>query len=278
MLPDNFSVCEKRLENVRKRLKTSGIFEDYDQILKDYEKDGIIERVSDDNVVKENGMPHRAVVKEDRETTKIRIVFDASCKINEPSLNECLYSGPNMLGKIFDILLRFSLHKIAFTADIKQAFLNVGIHAEHQDFLRFLWYDSNNDIVIYRFLRAVFGVTSSPFLLNATIRQHLDKFKTGLEEFVEKFLTSLYVDDEASGCESVSGAKEFYLKAVEIMSKAGLELRKWRSNNKELQAFFDERTTNTKCYHNDKTFSDSQLGQKTLSSKKDLGMKLGLVL
>ena len=67
-------------------------------------------------------LPHRAVIKEQRETTKIRVVFDASCGINGPSLNECLYSGPNMLGKIFDILLRFRLNRIAFTADIKQAF------------------------------------------------------------------------------------------------------------------------------------------------------------
>ena len=82
-------------------------------------------------------LPHRAVIKEQRETTKFRVVFDASCGINGPSLNECLYSGPNMLGKIFDILLRFRLNRIAFTVDIKQAFFNVGVHPEHRDFLRF---------------------------------------------------------------------------------------------------------------------------------------------
>ena len=107
-----------------------------------------------------------------------------------------------MLGKIFDILLRFRMNRIAFTADIKQAFLNVGIHPEHQDFLRFLWYSPNGKVIVYRFLRAVFGVTSSPFLLNGTIKQHLEKFNVDFDDFVKKFLEALYVDDEAGGCET----------------------------------------------------------------------------
>ena len=48
---------------------------------------------------------------EDKDTTKIRAVFDASCALDRPSLNGCLYSGPNLLSKFtygFDLtLLRF---------------------------------------------------------------------------------------------------------------------------------------------------------------------------
>ena len=80
-------------------------------------------------------------MREDRETAKIRAVFDTSCASNGPSLNDCLYAGPNLLAKIFDILLRFRLSYIGILADIKQAFLNVEIFAEHQKFLRFLWVD-----------------------------------------------------------------------------------------------------------------------------------------
>ena len=54
-------------------------------------------------------LPHRSVLIKDKETTKIQVVFDASCAYNGAPLNECLYSGPNLLSKIFD----------------KQAFLNV---------------------------------------------------------------------------------------------------------------------------------------------------------
>lgn len=54
-------------------------------------------------------LPHKEVVKEDRATTKLRIVYDASAKSrNEPSLNDCLLPGPALTPLIFDILLRLS--------------------------------------------------------------------------------------------------------------------------------------------------------------------------
>ena len=74
-------------------------------------------------------------------------------------------SGPNLLSKIYDILIRFRLNLIGILADIKQVFLNVEMSNDQKDFLRFLWYDTNDlKIVIYRFLRVVFRLTSSPFL------------------------------------------------------------------------------------------------------------------
>ena len=39
-------------------------------------------------------LPHRPVVKDDRVTSKVRIMFDANSKIEGPLLNDCLYLGP----------------------------------------------------------------------------------------------------------------------------------------------------------------------------------------
>ena len=96
------------------------------------------------NLVKFLYLPHRPVLREDKETTKIRAVFDASCALDGQSLNDYLYSGPNLLSKIFDVLLRFRFNFIAILANIKQAFLNVEISKEHRYFLRFLWYENVN--------------------------------------------------------------------------------------------------------------------------------------
>ena len=45
-------------------------------------------------------MPHHEVIKQDNETTKFRIVFDASA--SKPSLNESLYKGSADLLKLLD--------------------------------------------------------------------------------------------------------------------------------------------------------------------------------
>ena len=79
---------------------------------------------------------------------------------------------------IFDILLHFRTGKIGLVTDVKQAFLQINIAEEHRDFLRFIWLQEFNldKIVILRFKRIVFGLTCTPFLLNATIKLHLEKF------------------------------------------------------------------------------------------------------
>lgn len=250
-LPDNEFVCTRRLKSMHgKLLKDEGVVLKYDGVIKQYEKERIIERVPDEERYNtSNGvhyLPHRGVINEERETTKLRVVFDASCKVGEnPSLNNCLYPGPNLISKIFDILLRFRLNPIAVISDIKQAFNQVEIHPEHQDFLRFLWYenplDSSSPLISYRFLRLVMGLTSSPFILNATIRHHLQKFEASDSVFVNDFLRDLYVDDCPSGSASLSEAKEFYEKSSSILKSGGFLLRKWNTNSKELQTFFDEK-------------------------------------
>lgn len=81
-----------------------------DAIIREQIKNGIVDIVEDP----ENGpigathyIPNHAVIREDKQTTKMRIVYDASAKSTGPSLNDCLYAGPTFGQNILDILLRF---------------------------------------------------------------------------------------------------------------------------------------------------------------------------
>ena len=155
--------------------------------------------------------PHRAVLKEDRETTKLRIVFDASAKgFGEPSLNDVLYSGPCMLPYLFNILLRFRIWNIAIIADIKQAFLNVLIIDEHRDYLRFIWMADDESIEIFRINRVVFGINCIPFLLNATIRHHVEKYVLEYNNLSKQYIRDLNVDDFASGVDTFEEGVKLY--------------------------------------------------------------------
>ena len=51
-----------------------------------------------------------------------REVFHASCGCgsNGPSLNDCFYSGPNMLSKKFDVLMRYRFNEVVVLADISK--------------------------------------------------------------------------------------------------------------------------------------------------------------
>ena len=140
-------------------------------------------------VSKVHYLPHHAVIRQDKQTTKLRIVFDALAKCDGPSLNECLYTGPKFDQSILDILLRFRTHQVALTADIEKAFLMVSISEQDRDVLRFLWVDDIKkdppEACAFRFTCVVFGVSSSPFLLNATIHHHLEKHKLAFPNTVK---------------------------------------------------------------------------------------------
>uniref|UniRef100_A0A1X7TLW9 Reverse transcriptase domain-containing protein n=1 Tax=Amphimedon queenslandica TaxID=400682 RepID=A0A1X7TLW9_AMPQE len=105
---------------------------------------GIVETVEDPGVVdgeKVHCLPHHAVVRRNRTTTKVRVVFDASARSNGPSLNDCLHVGPRFNQMILGILLRNPDEEPPVTQ-------------------------------VLRYARVVFGVNRSPFLLKATIRHH----------------------------------------------------------------------------------------------------------
>ena len=78
MLPDNFSTCVKRLNSTILRLrKDPGLLKDYDNIIKQQFEDNIIERVPEGEKIMPGEIhyiPHHAVIRQDKETSKLRIV------------------------------------------------------------------------------------------------------------------------------------------------------------------------------------------------------------
>lgn len=240
-VPDNYKICYRRLLGLITNLnKDAQLKEDYIKVFESYEKEGIISRCHDSGLPGHvHYLPHRPVVRSDKETTKVRPVFDASAKEKGGmSLNDCLYAGPSLLRRIFDIIIRFCFKPIAVIADIKQAFLNIEIREEHRDFLRFLFIDRDDSIVKMRFNRGIFGVKSIPFLMCATIQLHMKSEKENnqhLSQLIEQFLRDLYMDDVATSVDTVKKGVEFYEFANKSMENAGLQLRKWFSNSGELR-------------------------------------------
>ena len=83
ILPDNYILANNRLINLEKQLdRNKKRFADYDKIIQDYIKEGIVERIDhfDNNTIlgQVHYLPHRGVVREDH---NLRIVFVASPKL-----------------------------------------------------------------------------------------------------------------------------------------------------------------------------------------------------
>ncbi len=87
--------------------------------------------------------------------------------------------GLNLTKVLIGLLMNFRLYKIALTADIKSAYLQIGLNELDCDATRFLWIkDINGDVKSHhnmrflRFYRVPFGINASPFLLNMVLQSH----------------------------------------------------------------------------------------------------------
>ena len=141
-LSSNYDLSLKRLNGLLKHLRQNeGLLAEYHAIIQDQLCRGIVELVDNPTYSGEtiHFLPHHAVIRQDKTTSKLRIVYDASAKENGVSLNDCLYTGPSFGQSILDILLRFRIHRVALAGDIEKAFLMVGIKPADRDYLRFLW-------------------------------------------------------------------------------------------------------------------------------------------
>ena len=144
-------------------------------------------------------------------------MYNASARENGPALYDCLHTGPILTSDIPEILTRFRVQPIALVADIRKAFLVIAVKEEYREVLRFLWVDDVNlaepKIVEYRYARVVFGVTSSTFLLNATLLEHVTSHERDDPGFINQMLRSLLVDDLSLSLEDLDMVYQLYFKS-----------------------------------------------------------------
>ena len=193
VLPDNYKLSSSRLNSqLRKLRKEPEVLKEFDAVIQEQLQKGIIEKVASlEESDKTYYIPHLAVIRRQAETTKLRVVYDASARegAKGTSLNDCLHVGPSLNPLLFDILARFREKRTTLVADIEKAFLNIEVDKADRDCLRFLWPEDINDanakVSVFKFVRLIFGLNCSPFLLNATLRYHLSKFAQEDAEFVK---------------------------------------------------------------------------------------------
>ena len=256
----------KRLDNLVKKLgKQPDLLANYDAIIKDQLSRGIVERVNKEPKGKEFYIPHKPVLRETAESTKNRIVYDASARPNDksPSLNECLEPGPPLQNQLFSVLVRNRFHPVALAGDLRQAFLQVRIKEDDRDAMRFHWLEdlTTRKIEILRFTRALFGLSTSPFLLGGVIEQHLSNMESMYPAEVEEIRRSLYVDDLISGGETVDKTAHLKKSCKTIFGEAKFDLHKWHSNMTTLEAEEPD-TKTTEVEKTEQSFAKENLGVK----------------
>jgi len=238
-LRNNYKIAEKRLRSLERKLSMDPPLKKlYRAELKALFERGDARFLSADEIPSEEAfyLPHRPVVRMDKESSKVRPVFDASAKNQDGiSLNSEILQTPALHPPLTGILLRFRKNKIALTGDVSKMFLRMKLLPDHEKYQRFLLREDDEGPIKHAVItKMAFGLTDSPFKALRGVQLHVLKFKDKYPEAANELEHNLYVDDLLSGHETPDGAIQLQKQCVELMAKAGLPLRKWCSNSPQV--------------------------------------------
>lgn len=237
-LGNSFITAKKRFSCLEKKfLRSPGLHKKYNEIIADYLKKGILSRVSTDDCTSPGYyLPHHPVVRDEKSTTKVRIVLDGSASTDSGlSLNDILYKGCNLQADIFNILLNVRIHRIAFFADVRMMYLCIYTHPAHRCYQRILYRFSPHDALeTFQFERVSFGLRSSPMLALRTLRQLAQDERHRWPIAADVITRDVYMDDLASSASSVDQAVKTAQELIQMFKAGGFDLVKWTSNSSEL--------------------------------------------
>ncbi len=223
----------RRFQQNERSLSQKGKLEEFNQALMDYLTLGHAEVVPDDELAQDHYyLPVHGVFKDSSTTTKVRPVFDASARSSTgASLNDTLHIGLNLYPLLSDLLIRFRQHKIGLSSDISKMFREVELHENERDLHRFLLRNESGKVLDCRMRRLTFGVRPSPYLATQVIRHLAERHSSTHPTASKAILNDFYVDDFVSGADSVEAAQEIRTQLCELLQKAQMTLRKWRTSS-----------------------------------------------
>ncbi|XP_045506863.1 uncharacterized protein LOC123703037 [Colias croceus] len=224
----------KQLES--KFVKSPDLKREYINVINEYLKLNHMEEVPESEINNPSiYLPHHAVIREASDTTKVRVVFNASATgKNNISLNDDLLVGPLLQEDMRSLIMRWRLRKIAFVADIEKMYRQILIKTEDADYQRIVWRNSIDEpIKDYRLLTVTFGTASAPYLAVKTLHQIANDEGEGYPAAVNVIKNDFFMDDLLSGQDSVEDATKIAKQISNILSRGGMKLQKWSSNNKD---------------------------------------------
>lgn len=229
-----YSLLENRLRSNPEQAKA------YHEFLTEYEALGHMRLVEDttDADTQFVYLPHYPVVREDSSTTRLRVVFNASCvSSNGTSSNSHMFTGPKLQADIRTVILNWRMPQYVFTADIEKMYRQIWIDPRDQSYQCILWRSpSSNQIETYKLTTVTYGTISAPYLAMRVLKQLVHDDGERFPLAVPVLSDNIYVDEVMFGADNKDLALETRNQVSQLLASAGFVLRKWASNSPELLA------------------------------------------
>ncbi|XP_049873589.1 uncharacterized protein LOC126373008 isoform X2 [Pectinophora gossypiella] len=228
-LGESYYMAERRFLSLEKKfIKNLDLKNLYRNFINEYEELGHLTKINKPSFG--YFMPHHAVIRESSETTKLRVVFDASAKTkSNKSLNDIQAIGPTVQDELFDILIRFRQHKYVLSGDIAKMYRQIMIDESQRHLQLILWRDDDTKpINILQLNTVTYGTAAAPFLSTRCLLQLANECTDPLISEVIKH--DFYVDDLLTGSSNEDELLHIHKGVTETLASARLPIHKFRTN------------------------------------------------
>jgi hypothetical protein len=205
----------------------------YHEFMKEYIDMGHMSLVSKQSNEDGYYLPHHGILKETSQTTKLRVVFNASCPTtNGKSLNDVLLNGPKIQCDLTDKLIRWRQHKYVYTADAAKMFRQIWLHPDDRKYHKILWrFHPNDELQTYCLNTVTYGTKPATFLSVRCMQKLAEEEEDNHPQAAKIVKDSFYVDDLLGGAGTIEEARVQARELHELLGKGGFLLRKWNSNS-----------------------------------------------
>ena len=221
--PNNFNKAVEHLDRLQSRLNKKGLLEQYESELMKYVENNHAEIINETDGY---FIPHHEVERPDAATTKFRIVLNASFGWN--SLNDLLWKGESLNLNTLPHLVRIRMAPFLCIGDLQKAFLQIVIDESDRQYLRFLWKDRNDQLMIMQMIVLPFGVISAPAILTQVVSIIINNMSSNSRNVLEN---SMYMDDLLAVSHSESLLMNVMNEAKSSFESSGFVLHKMVSNS-----------------------------------------------
>nr|XP_044248556.1 uncharacterized protein LOC123002454 [Drosophila takahashii] len=233
-LGDSFDIARRRFLSMERRLsKSPALRQQYCDFMEEYEKLGHMSPVIHPKLHEPHYyIPNHCVLKPSSESTKLRVVFDASCRTsNQLSLNDLLCVGPTLQEDLYLQLLKFRLHRYAITADVTKMYRQVNLDIIDRKYQYILWRAFSEDTLrTYQLNTVTYGTADAPFLATRSLNHLADVHQADCPIGVAIIKSSFYVDDLLTGADDLETLRIIKDQVTEILRRGHFPLTKWHSN------------------------------------------------
>ena len=242
-IPNNRTLAETRMKYLcRKLQKDDSVKAAYVKCMEGYIQNGYARKVCDAELMSDGHygvsyVPHHAVTNP-KKPGKVRVVFDCAAKYAGKSLNDHLYTGPDIVNSLLGVLFRFRQERVAIVGDVEMMYLRIKVYPEDEKFLRILWWtggDLEKKPDTYSMTSQIFGAASSGYNATLGLRACADD---GIGQFDADVIRSVhrnfYVDDYLMSVSDVPTAKSYIDQLQRLLAAGGFRLHKWMSSERDV--------------------------------------------